>query len=158
MQIEIGDTVRRERKQVRLDLLGDGDLVLQAFLFFLFHEQTLQRSRHLVERAAQLGELVVAFDADTVVQIAAVDMLSRPIQVGHRGRNRPAQTDRHPQGQQLDESKDQAQENNGDAQDAGDDSSERRAEELVIKQRGARFDGDENSCPARLCPRCRWVR
>src|ERR1700733_1413947 len=55
VQIEASDAMCMEGEEISLDLLGDGDLVLQAFLFFLFYEQTLQRARHGVERTAELG-------------------------------------------------------------------------------------------------------
>ena len=59
VQIELEDAVSVKRKEVGLDLLRDGDLVLEALLFLLLCEEALQRSGHGVERAAQLGELVV---------------------------------------------------------------------------------------------------
>ena len=46
------------RKQIRLHLLRDGELVLQPLLLLLLLQQPLQRAGHLVERPAQLGELV----------------------------------------------------------------------------------------------------
>ena len=61
VEFELGDTLCAEREEVGLDLLGDGDLVLEALLFFLLLEQPLQRAGHGVEGTAQLGELIVAW-------------------------------------------------------------------------------------------------
>ena len=144
VQVELCDAVGVKRKEVGLDLLRDGDLVLQALLFLLLFEQSLQRSCHGVERSAQLGELIVACDADAVVEVAAVDVLGRAVEIGDRCGDGAAQPDRHPQGQQLDDEKDEAEQKDGNAKDAGDDSAERGTEELVVEQARAATDRNEN--------------
>jgi hypothetical protein len=74
----------------------------------LFYQESLQGSGHGVKRAAQLGELVGAGNADAVVQIAAIDVLGCTVEIGDRCCDGPAQPYRHPQGQQFDDREDQA--------------------------------------------------
>src|ERR1700761_2264269 len=83
VQIEGRDPLRVQRKEVGLNLLGDGDLVLQTLLLLLFLKEALQGSGHCVEGAAQFGELVITFDADAVVKVAAVDVFGRTVEIGY---------------------------------------------------------------------------
>ncbi len=68
VQIELGYAACVQRKEVGLNLLGDGDLVLQALFFFLFFEQALEGAGHGVEGLAEFGELIGTGDADAIVE------------------------------------------------------------------------------------------
>ena len=56
-----------------------------------------------------------------------------------------AEPDRHPQGHQLDDEKEEAEQKDGNAKDAGNDSAEGGSEELVVEQGGTRLNRDENA-------------
>ena len=134
MQIKTGNAMILQRKQIGLNFLGDGDLVLQPLLLLLFFEQPFQRSCHGVERSAQFGKLIAAGDADAIVEIAAIDVLRRLVKIGDRRRDGLAQPERHPDGQYAEDRKEETEQDESDTQHAGDDSAERRTKELVVER------------------------
>ena len=71
------------REQLRLHFLCDGDLVLQALLFLLLHDQLLDGFGHQIERTGQRCELIFRPNGDAVAEICAVDVRRGAIKFCH---------------------------------------------------------------------------
>src|SRR5579859_6341964 len=73
-QFHAGNARHLLRKELVLDLAGDGDFILQALALLLFVEQVADGARHFVEGLAQTPQLIHALDFYAV----------RPILIGHK--------------------------------------------------------------------------
>src|SRR5208282_1204410 len=71
-----------------LDFAGDGDLALEALALALLLDGPGNRHGHLVERAGQRAELVVADFADAEGKVAGPDPLGGFIEIADGASNR----------------------------------------------------------------------
>ncbi len=102
-----------------LHLMRNGQLALHPLLFLLLRNQVGQRLRHGVERLLQRRHLIVGAELNAMLKFAAIDVLGRGIQLGHRFCHAARQTHANEQRDQLDDAEDERDRQQQIAEDAG---------------------------------------
>ena len=117
-------------KELLLNLVRDGELVLQSLFFFLLFDQLLNRCRHRIERVSQRSQLVAGSHRNAMAEIASINVFGRGIELGNSLGHRSRQARADQQSQYLNHAENDCHEQQKELDRRGE-VSQRRKQPLV---------------------------